>query len=252
MNILALIMEEKKQIEKLLVEGFRKFFPDFPAGRLVSSESPDFILRMKNNHYLGIELTRLHPENSNNINGGVKIQAKTEERIVENAREIFSYTSVQPLFVKFQFSSDHIISEEIAVSTSALAVQAIRKKVSRMKGERFTSILIPSQDLPAGINSVLILHHPALESPVWEKANNLGVSNDIISDLRFSILKKDEKLKLYHRRKLHLYWLLITTDRLQGISSFNIEYKIMNHSFNSGFQHVFLYELMKERIYRLV
>jgi len=245
-------MEQKKQIERLLAEGFRNYYPDFPKGKLAASESPDFILRTKSNHYLGIELTRLHPEFSGNLSEEDKKRKKREEEMVDSAREIFSYSCDSPLFVKILFSPEQGINDEKVLTTAAQAVQVIRKSTPGKTGKSFSSQLVTGEQLPTGINSILILHHPELEVPVWERANNLGISDNIVNDIRFSIHKKDEKLRLYHKQRLHLYWLLVIADRLEGISSYNLENKLMNHSFHSGFQHVFLYELMKERVIRLV
>jgi hypothetical protein len=99
---------------------------------------------------------------------------------------------------------------------------------------------------------VLIVYHPGLEMSVWERSNNLGVSNNVLDDIRKAIHKKDEKLKLYRKQHLNYYWLLITTDRLRGIKGFNLQNKIQNSHFHSSFQHVFLFDLMKAKIYELV
>ncbi len=245
-------MEEKKQIERVLLEGFRNFYPEFPKGKPVPSESPDFIIRTESNHYLGIELTRLHPEKALLPSPGELLRIKLEEEVVERAAGIFSFSGGIPLFVKYLFSNADTINPERALSVSAQSVQLIRKEVGQQKDRSFRSHLLSGPSLPSGIESILVLRHPSLTVPVWERANNLGISDDIVNDIRFSIQKKDAKLSLYHKRKLHLYWLLVITDRLRGISSFSIEEKIRNHEFSSRFQHVFLYELMRERVFRLV
>lgn len=49
----------QKYEEKLVMGLFRKAFPDFPKGRLVASESPDFMLKLNRRQTIGIELTRL-------------------------------------------------------------------------------------------------------------------------------------------------------------------------------------------------
>ena len=86
----------------------------------------------------------------------------------------------------------------------------------------------------------------------WERANNLGISNDVVFDIRHAIHKKDEKLRLYQKQRLNYYWLLITTDRLRGVKNYNLPNKIMNHEFQSNFQQVFLFDLIKSEIYRLI
>ncbi len=55
---------DKKQMEVLLIDYFRECYKEFPKGKVVPSESPDFLVKMKNTHLLGIELTRLNPANA--------------------------------------------------------------------------------------------------------------------------------------------------------------------------------------------
>jgi hypothetical protein len=45
--------------EQIILDNFRKHFPDFPGGRLIKSESPDFILKTSPKQSIGIELTAL-------------------------------------------------------------------------------------------------------------------------------------------------------------------------------------------------
>jgi hypothetical protein len=91
-----------------------------------------------------------------------------------------------------------------------------------------------------------------MQNSVWERANNLGVSNDVVFDIRYAIHKKDEKLRLYQKQRLNYYWLLITTDRLRAVKNFNLSDKILNHTFKSNFQKVFLFDLIKSEIYQLI
>jgi len=50
---------DQKDEEILVMEQFRKYYPEFPKGKLVKSESPDFILKINPKKSMGIELTRL-------------------------------------------------------------------------------------------------------------------------------------------------------------------------------------------------
>ena len=50
----------QQEEEKLIIELFRQEFDDFPVGKLMKTESPDFILRNRNRFATGIELTKLH------------------------------------------------------------------------------------------------------------------------------------------------------------------------------------------------
>jgi len=50
--------DAKKLEEKLVIDLFRKYYPDFPKGKLYKSESPDFILKTSPKRSVGLELTK--------------------------------------------------------------------------------------------------------------------------------------------------------------------------------------------------
>jgi len=50
---------DKKQDETLVMRYFREKYPAFPAGKLIPSESPDFILKTGRHRDTGIEITQI-------------------------------------------------------------------------------------------------------------------------------------------------------------------------------------------------
>lgn len=244
---------DKKQLEILLVNYFRVCYDDFPKGQLCPSESPDFIVKMRNRHELGIELTRLNPASKELPDESQLAQIQVREQIIGLSRDLFEQSSVLKLFVKFLFSDLKEISEERQLSVTVKTVNLIRKAVGNISGDSFFRESISGEMLPEGLEEILIVNHPVMQISAWERANNLGVSNDLVDDIRRSIHKKDEKLlRLYQKQRLNYYWLLITTDRLHGMKSFNLPERIMNHDFHSEFQHVFLFDLIKASVFQLV
>ncbi len=243
---------DKKELEILLVNYFRNCYEDFPKGQITPSESPDFIIKMKNQHELGIELTRLNPVIKSISDENQLVQIQIRDELIGLSRVLFEQNSDFRLFVKFLFSEDKIISKEkqmlIAVQTANLARQTVKNK-SR---DSFFKESVAGKQLPEGLDEIMIINHPAMNVSAWERANNLGISNDVVFDIRHAIHKKDEKLRLYQKQRLNYYWLLITTDRLRGVRKFNLPDKIKNHEFQSNFQQVFLFDLIKSDIYRLI
>lgn len=246
------MQHDKKQLEILLIQYFRKSYVDFPKGILKPSESPDFIVQMKNRHDLGIELTRLNPANAEPLDDKGSYEIEARERLIERTRELFEQTSQLKLFVKFLFSENQKINSEQEIMRTVQLVNEIRKTVKNRNGNAFFKETIPESKLPKGLESVLIVNHPLMELSIWERANNLGVSNNVVDDIRKSIHKKDQKLQIYQKQRLNYYWLLVFTDRLRGVKNFNLANKIINHKFESQFQQVFLFDLIKSDIYRLI
>lgn len=46
--------------EWVIMNYFTECYTGFPEGRLIKSESPDFVLKSSSKHFIGLELTRLH------------------------------------------------------------------------------------------------------------------------------------------------------------------------------------------------
>ncbi len=63
----------QKDEERLIMDYFRKIYPHFPKGKLMKSESPDFILQQNNHQTIGIEITRLHDANIPKSNPGFPV-----------------------------------------------------------------------------------------------------------------------------------------------------------------------------------
>lgn len=70
-------------------------------------------------------------------------------------------------------------------------------------------------------------------------------------NIEYTISAKDEKLPLYQQKKLTQIWLLITADLNESPVSFNLNNKLDNWNFFSGFQKVFLFELKTKKVYEL-
>ncbi len=246
------MQEVKKQLEVLLVNFFRECYVDFPKGRIVASESPDFVVKMKNAKSLGIELTRLNPASALPNTEQKKKEHEFRDTLVDEMKELFESGSDMKLFVKFLFSTKSAITPERELAVKARTVSLIREQIKNKNSRSSFSMILNKTVLPQGLKQVLVAHHPALETSVWERSNNLGVSNDVVDDIRRAIHKKDEKLRLYQKQHLDEYWLLITTDRLRGVKSFNLIDKVLNEHFESRFQHVFLFDLIRRKVFVLV
>ncbi len=243
---------EKKQLELLLMHYFRERNPDFPKGKLMASESPDFILKLKTKNRIGIELTRLNPLSVPPAGFNEQEQKSIREQIIESSGNLFTRSSHFKLFAKFQFSERIPIEAERVLAITAIVTNAIRNALQHKKPNSFFYTIIGSEELPRGIENILLVNHPELKAPVWERSNNLGISEDVMSDIHAAIQKKDEKLRLYYRQSLNFYWLIILVDRLQGIKNYNIHDKIMNQVFKSCFQQVYLFDLIKSDVVQLV
>src|SRR5690606_7177503 len=135
----------------------------------------------------------------------------------ESAKTLFEGTSPLKLFVKFLFSEHKNIAEEQELSMSVQLPNIVSLAVDGKNPQTLFRESVAADVLPNGLEAILIVSHPELQVSFWERSNNLGVSEDVVADIRQAILKKDEKLRHYQKQRLNFYWLLITTDRLRGV-----------------------------------
>lgn len=243
---------EKKQLEELLIHYFRECYNEFPKGKLIASESPDFSLKIGKRFHLGIEITRLNPFNAVAPNKYAVAYNVFIKEIIEQAEFLFSQSMNFKLFVKVLFSDKKRITTDRKLSVTALLANAVRETVRNKNENTFFRESVSAKMLPTGIEELLILHHPKLTTSIWEPSNNLGISENVPADVQATILKKDEKMDLYQKQQLNDYWLIITTDRLRGTKNYNLNNKFLNQSFHSRFQQVFLFDLMQVNIFRLL
>lgn len=241
----------RKQLELLLINYFRKNYSDFPKGNIVASESPDFILKQKNRKKLGIELTRLYTATV----GEDKMQTSPLENpseIIETSRELFERNTKWKLFVKFLFTEPNRIDPVRVLPVSAMISNRIRKTVIGKNPRSFFHHNLRENELPAGVKEILIIHHPGLGESVWEEANNLGVSENIIDDIDRIIQKKEDKLSLYRKQQLDENWLLISSDYLQAAKNYNIHNQLLRKDFHSGFDRILLFDLLRQRTFEWI
>lgn len=239
--------EAKKQLELLLINYLRSSYSDFPKGKIVSSESPDFIVKTKPAKKIGIELVRLAPEKLFNHLADNEFRSE----LINDVSELFERSSDLKLFVKVCFSDQKAIHEERLLAVSAILANRIRSVVSNKNHRSFFCRSLTANELPEGIEQVLIVHHPEMEESVWEEANNLGISENVVADLKRVISRKEEKLLLYRKKKLDAYWLLVLSDQLRNVKSSNVTNRIFSESFQSQFGKVLLFDLLRTSVYEI-
>jgi hypothetical protein len=145
--------DNKHGMERGIMEEFALYYPDFPKGKLVKSESPDFILKLGPRRAIGIELTTLPlPGVSQKNDSG---EDPPERRVT--------------------------LEEKV-------------KDIIRMK---------------------------------------------------------ENKLRLYRKKRSDLYWLVIAGNTHQYTGSSNPANKINTWNLSSGFNRVFLYDTVSKKVYVL-
>lgn len=237
----------KKQSEINYLNFFRELYPDFPRGKLVAGESPDFMVRSTRGNHTGIEITSLYRNHSNPLRDTP--EQLLYARLLEKTREITERHVPVPLMVKVLIGAYPLISEAYILSL------AIRTSVfiwENLPTATHPVVVTGSRQLPPPIRGVVVERNEWKTSSDWEVLLPLDMSHDIIHDLVSVIEKKEEKLPLYYSSGTSECWLLILCDHLTTERNINIYNKLSLHPFRSAFQKVFLLEIMKAGFIELV
>jgi len=93
-------MLEKKEIEFNVLMLFRRLFNDFPKGKIVQNESPDFLIKLNPKKKLGIELTELRGQDFYDQHGSFtqpdKINEHIEDTIRAKEEKLYLYRKQKP------------------------------------------------------------------------------------------------------------------------------------------------------------
>ena len=94
-------MPDKKEHESQIFQLFRNLVNDFPSGKVVQAESPDFLVRLNRRKVIGIELTELHGQefydNLGHFNHPELLFQNLESTIAAKEEKIYLYQKVKPV-----------------------------------------------------------------------------------------------------------------------------------------------------------
>jgi len=82
------IMQKSDEEYNILIQ-FRKNYPDFPSGKLIKTESPDFIVKVNTKESVGIELTKWHNPTIKHTprNASIPFNKETLDAIIRKKEE---------------------------------------------------------------------------------------------------------------------------------------------------------------------
>jgi hypothetical protein len=90
------------------------------------------------------------------------------------------------------------------------------------------------------------LHDPAGKKNTSYSA--IQVTKEILDAV---ILKKEEKIRIYEKKKLNEIWLIITMIEPDQVPGYNLDNKMAIWQFKNGFTRVFLFNLIDDKIFRI-
>lgn len=244
--------EELKQLEELqLLRYFSLNYPDFPKAKIEKTESPDFILHLSRHHSYGLELTKLFVQLGTD---GVHFMPRFEEektKLIELVKERFERDLPYRINAHFEFSDEYY---NVSLDINLLAMEVydyLKYKLSQWSPTEVFYITLRSTRLPHWLNSIDIMHHPENLISDWVYCKVDVPTDNFLSSIEQSISHKEQKLKLYRKKRMDKYWLLIVAECLSCAIPFNFNNLLERWHFKSSFHEIFLMDLFKQKIYTL-
>ena len=81
---------EKAIEEKICLDLFAKSYKTFPKGKIIKTESPDFIVKINQKKTIGIEITKLHHTDYKDLNRGYKMLEAMPHKIIDFLEQTIS------------------------------------------------------------------------------------------------------------------------------------------------------------------
>ncbi len=241
---------EKYSDELNNIELFRYLYDDFPSGKLIRTESPDFIVKDGPGNSLGIEIThvmdRYHAEKVSSDSPG----NLTKKLLLLHCRDIFEYYSDLKINVALYFREDAVLKPgRIVPSAGIIAKTILSRTEGKRPGEAFHMHFIIS-GLRELLDSVTIFRFPGISESAWEDAGVFVTPGIGAEMIRKTVIHKEEKLRLYQQKKLRYYWLLLIVDVALNGPGIPDPGELMRLS-DTRFNKVFLLERRVGRLFRL-
>jgi hypothetical protein len=241
-------MKNKKYYERLHLLRFKKAFEDFPEGKIIDCESPDFIID-NGDRKICIEVTKIYKSNSSS---GPPMQAieSTCRKIAEAASIICGERPIPPLTVSIHFIHDSQILDVRRDDLSKKIADFVCQNIPQPDTYLSFDHIFGDPNYPEHIHaitigrfSVLTKHHFNVPTAGW-------VQEDFSVELQNAIDLKNKKLSQYNNNCTE-HWLLIISDGASPSTFFESSGDTRNNVFKSDFDRTFYMEAFSRTLWEM-
>lgn len=225
------------------LERFKAKFSEFPAGNIVATEEPDFLVE-ENGRLVGIELIEFYRKTPSN-----QMPRQASERlrnqIVEQARSIFEGNGGTALYVYVHFGFDLDLRKNRVAELASKLV----KIVSDNLVDTDESVMLENQwdnlnYFPEEFISIDILRPSYITNPLWAVPDADVIPKFSVDVIQQVIDKKNVLIPSYRKKSQELWLLIIHGFTLS--STFENEENVFEHNYSSDFNRIFLFDIFSQ------
>ena len=233
-----------KETEYRLIQKFKELYSDFPKGKIIVNESPDFIIESK---FLkvGIELTEIFQDS--HLLGYSRFEQLSSDgnkftlQLIEKLQKYLDFTFTIGIFFNDsnylrKSKNQNTLNEIFKVCLDTLLILEDRER----------RVIKDYKKLPKEIDEIHISKFDGLESSYNECPEGGSVSDLTDLHLNHVLKKKHKKLKDYEECNEH--WLLIKEGKYYSGSFGEIK---IDSEFDSIFDKIFLLRSNQDELIEL-
>ena len=152
-----------KARERAHLQRFRENFAEFPEGKVVPSERPDFLIKTQS-RWIGIELTEYHvQEPGKDWDSPMQAQEATEDKVLRTASEQYQSKGLAPVAVHALWHPHRAFSrrriQELAAVLADLVQEHLPELGHRVAIRRHRHPAWQGHRFESGFDRVFFLHY---------------------------------------------------------------------------------------------
>jgi hypothetical protein len=238
------LQSAKKDEERRFVEILAKELDAFSSGKLIDSESPDFLVATSEG-VIGIEVTKIHHANE-------RRQQESECRsLVDAACRLYESESTIPLEVKVHFGGSTQFNKRNRGKFARILANLVLTNIPRP--DSWISLQNnwgnPSF-FPYEIAGLSIIRLSAFRRNFWSVPSAGFFQENFAPKIEAIIATKEHAISTY-RTDCIGRWLLIVAGGNSASTFFDSSTKTLQHSYRSSFDRIFFLEAFRRRLWEL-
>lgn len=224
----------KKNREQAYLDRFREVCTDIPAGTLIPSEKPDFLIQHSEGT-LGIEVTEIHSS------VGLSEQQSLQKRVVDLASRKYDQSGGPAIWVSVHFNDNVLLTKNMCASLAEklyqLALRNLPLDAGGHKEERYD--YINREYFPEAFDDLHIRRYEPVGLSEWTIAGAIWLPSLDSARIQTDLDRKNDLHDSYKLRCDEV-WLLLVASWHQFATTFHVDSSLQHKEFASSFNRVFI------------
>lgn len=245
---MARVEDRQKEIERQHLHSFQCLCSDFPAGKLIECETPDFLVMMDSGRKIGIEHTQVFKKDGMDETAEQADEA-TKEFIKTAAKKHAEALGLPPAHVTLFFNPQHL--RQTVGSKRRFFTKAERQTIAENIAE-FVGNHMPDEGCsvelawrpgqPRQVDLIHINRVYPVARPGWRWLEFNAIQYDAIERLQTAITRKSDRYEAC-LRNCDGCWLLVVAHSFLSSGTIHPDETSRAHIYNSPFKRTYFLDV---------